>query len=86
MKAVKVRWLDSCSKGGWCTPEEAESIQEIESAGWLVREEKDFIVISHSFCAEHENFAEPMTIPMRAIVDSYVIELPHKGTSQCNPS
>lgn len=51
-KAVLVDWVDSCSfaQHRWRAVEEARQIEpsKIQSVGWLLREEKDFVVLTGS--------------------------------------
>lgn len=71
-KSIQVRWLDSSSLSGWSSQgKEAKSPCMIQSRGFLVREDADSIILTHSVC-DPKHFRrpvmDPVTIPKAAVV------------------
>ena len=68
---VWVEWLDSSSSAGWHTAQAAISEAGlVRSVGWLVRKDKDILVLAISFeedPAVPQNFCSVMSIPRGCI-------------------
>lgn len=75
-KLVKVEWVDSSFSEGWIDKDTCDfGIAHISSAGYLVKEEKDFIALALNI---GEQISDIINIPKRCIVSMnglYVDEL-----------
>ena len=76
MKAVRVEWIDSHHIEGWT---EVDKLAEIEkkiiiTIGWLVRKDKEGIVIANSLGQNPEQVCGIMCIPTTAIVNIKTIK------------
>lgn len=68
MKAVVIEWIDSSSAHGWDKIKD----HEIEtglcvSIGFFIKENKDFILIAHSYDSDNESINGTIQIPKVAI-------------------
>ena len=73
MKKVYIKWLDSSGFDGWIGKHEfPETLQEIETFGFLVSEYDDRIVVC-SHISNH-TLGNPMVIPKFAITQRELIE------------
>jgi hypothetical protein len=60
-KAVKIVWVDSASSRGWLAPD-TDGPATIHSCGYIVNEEKGFIVISTSI-SNYGHVMDQLAIP-----------------------
>jgi len=71
-KLVKLKWIDSIQSHGWVHKNDLKELKmEIISVGYLIKEDKDFMVITSSI--SEESFCAPLQIPKIAI--TYFMEL-----------
>lgn len=74
---VRIVWLDHCDPPGstWWTPEqysdEISGPAEIESVGWIVREEETWLAIVPHLCAEDGMGGQP-TVIIKSCITSRV--------------
>lgn len=77
MKRVAVVWEDSCSHDSW---EEIQGFKLspaiINSLGWLISEEKDFILLALNYDPENQMASQLIAIP-KAVIKN-ILELDHK--------
>ena len=65
---VEVKWVDSSFQHGWRKEDEFRTKPaNVVSYGMLVRKDKDLVVVSLTYCADGEDFADGMAIPRCAI-------------------
>lgn len=74
MKLVEVEWLDSIGEGRWTNVEEAiriatKSYMLHRTAGYLVHENDDMILIAGSRNETGETVADTMQIPKVAVIN-----------------
>ncbi len=67
MKFVEVEWLDACMGSGWEGPRELIAPHRCRTRGWLVKEEKDYIVLAHSIGVEDGDEDVGGTIAIRRV-------------------
>ena len=73
---VRIVWWDHCDPPGptWFTPDEYAAIEgpaEIESVGWIVREEETWLAIVPHLCAEDGMGGQP-TVIIKSCITSRV--------------
>lgn len=67
MKVIYVEWVDSFAFKGWFSSEGADTdLYLIKTVGYVVKETKKALVISHSF-GDNKNVMDPLSIPKVAI-------------------
>lgn len=66
MKIVYLEWEDACSRHDWVSEDHDYKTMSVKSIGWVVKEDKDKIVISTSFTTD-KDFADPIIIPKKWI-------------------
>jgi len=66
-KIARVKWLDANSKYGWRDDDEEWELFTIDSVGYVVKETKDFIVLTTSV-SQNDHYMDPITIPKKMIV------------------
>lgn len=76
-KAIYVRWLDSASVSGWQS--ESIGLSEIQSVGYLVREDGEHIEIALNRFDERGEFSGIFSIPKAVILERRVVKLTRKG-------
>lgn len=64
---VRVRWLDSASHLGWQSHAEDHEVSTVESIGWLVKESKEQLTITHSF-SDNRDVMDALSIPRGCIL------------------
>jgi hypothetical protein len=64
---VYIEWLDNSCHHGWHDADGEFGPMQIESVGWIVKEDKQTIVISTSW-TENDCVTEPLTI-LRACIE-----------------
>ena len=78
MKAVKVRWIDSCASNmNWLFPADIEGeVQPVHiiTYGVVVQDNEDTIVIAQNYGSDPEQFCSLMTIPKGCIKELVTIE------------
>ena len=71
MKAVKIKWIDSCASNmGWTFPADLEGeVQPIHiiTYGVIVQDNDDTLVIAQNYGTDPEQFCSLMTIPKGCI-------------------
>jgi hypothetical protein len=60
---VIIRWFDSCVDRGECAAEELEGIAEMETAGWLVRQDERQITVALDWNGTSKHWRFAITIP-----------------------
>lgn len=68
MKAVYIEWLDSHGGEGWIRKEDIDEPKlKIKSVGWLVKEHKDYVILTTSY-NDWNSVISQLAIPKIAIV------------------
>lgn len=68
MKAVKVEWLDSASNSHWFPADDCElTPTNIVSFGFVLKDEKDYIVLAQNYCEEIDEGCNRIAIPKGCI-------------------
>jgi len=81
-KAVLVKWRDPEVKGGWHMKAEIDSVMApIYSIGYLVREDKDTLVVAGTLAPDWDHkgddmvFADVMKFPMGCVLEIIEIDM-----------
>ena len=75
-KIVEVHWDDSSSSRGWVNPDcKDEKPSKIQSIGFLVKDAKNSISISHSKDVRWDGIYAPISIPRSCITHYAEIEI-----------
>lgn len=78
---IKVKWLDSVSKGGWIySLDQLPDIAEITSQGYVIRaqEKTRALTLSTSLIDDRKGFIDPISIPWASIVEVEIKEPPDR--------
>jgi hypothetical protein len=77
LKLVWVRWLDAGARHGkWINGESLDCRFELQSAGLLVCEHKDFITLACDF--DGDRYRDVATIPKSLIIEKQIITITPK--------
>ena len=71
LQAVYLEWTDPKSAIGWMSAEEAAEVADVgkcRSIGFIVRETKKYISISHTILLGNDEFADCITLPVGCIL------------------
>lgn len=55
MKLIYVEWVDAVASSGWEKHEEAESIHLCRSIGYVVKEDKDCLILASTISQDQNN-------------------------------
>ena len=77
-KLIFVEWVDTTTIPDWYSEFNVKNLcpTTIHSVGWLIKSDKDFIVIAASFSPTSELFSQISCIPKGCIVTHYDLNLP----------
>jgi len=77
LQAVRVTWLDSAEVGGWTPINELPKTRhkKIDTLGWLVRRDKNMVVVAAHFGYQPDQVCGAMFIPTVAIIEVQMINL-----------
>jgi hypothetical protein len=78
-KAVYVEWWDHASYRGWKEPDQEFYPIKVKTLGWLVKEDDEQIVVTHSLViVEHDSNTgciDPHVIVKGAVICRYDVDL-----------
>jgi hypothetical protein len=75
-KFVRVDWVDACSNSGWHSPEKPTDLAKIVSFGYLVKEDKDKVVLAASLDLRMDGIGDSIAIPKGCITRIRTLKVP----------
>ena len=77
LQAVRITWLDSAEVQGWTVVDELPKTRykKIDTLGWLVREDKNMVVVAAHYGYQPDQVCGAMFIPVVSIVEIEMLDL-----------